>query len=120
MCRPSRSTIPLFDGSTARMRGPSSRAVPGTRDSGARDLRSDRLRAGLVDVVERRLGDPGEPGEAGVGDDAADRGLPGLRAEGVAAGLRHGVLQAEEGREAVVDAADRVEVAGRVVLRGGL
>jgi hypothetical protein len=34
---PSRSTVPDFDGSTARMVAPVSRTVPGTRDSGARD-----------------------------------------------------------------------------------
>src|SRR3954453_21098837 len=99
MCRPSRTTVPDFCVSTARMGRPSSRAVPGTRDSGARDRDPDRLWAGLVDEVERRLRDPGEPGEAGIGDDAADGGLAGLRAERVTARLRLGVGQADQGRE---------------------
>ena len=43
--------------------------------------------------------------------------LPRLGAERVAARLRHRVRQAEEGREVVVHAADRVLVAARVVLR---
>src|SRR5688500_9754393 len=106
MRTPSRSTVPDFDGSTARMARdlpPERPRAPATPASGAEP---DRLRTGLVDDVERRLGDPGEPGEPGVGDDPADRGLPGLGAERVAAGLRDRVRQAEERREVVVHAPD--------------
>ena len=76
-------------------------------------------RAGLVDDVERCLGDPAEPGEAGVGDDLADRRLAGLRAEREPP-LGERVRDAEERREAVVDAADRVEVVRDRVAGGGL
>ena len=78
------------------------------------------LRTRFVHVVEGRLGDPAEPGEAGVGDDLADGGLAGLGAERVAAGLRHRVGHAEERREAVEHPADRVQVRLDGVAGGGL
>ena len=78
------------------------------------------LRTRFVHVVERRLGDPAEPGEAGVGDDLADGGLAGLGAEGVAAGLRHRVGHAEERREAVEHPAHGVQVRLDGVAGGGL
>ena len=59
-------------------------------------MRLGRLGTDLVDQVERRLGRAPEPGEAGVGDDLPDRGLSGLRAERVAAGLGQRVRHAQQ------------------------
>ena len=59
--------------------------VPGSVTGASAPSSTSRSGPRFVDVVERRLGDPAEAGEAGVGDDLADGGLAGLGAQGVAA-----------------------------------
>src|SRR6476469_11127885 len=66
--------------------------------------------------IERSLGHAPQCGEACAGDDLAQPGLTGLCAERGADVLRQGTRRAEQGREAVVGGADRVEVAADVVV----
>src|SRR4029079_4965285 len=76
--------------------------------------------ARLEDEVERGLRGPAEPGEARVQHHLTDRGLAGLCPQGVPAALRQRVGHAEEGREVVVDPADRVQVVRDRVAGAGL
>src|SRR5215218_7763268 len=74
----------------------------------------------LEDEVEGRLGGAPEAREAGALDDLAAAGLAGLGAEREPDLLGQGRRRADERREAVVHAADRVEVLLDPVAGGGL
>ena len=89
-------------------------------DAARARLRAGLLGAGLEDEVERGRRDLAEAGEAGLGDDRGDPGRAGLRAEREPDGLGERGGRAEQRREAVVGAADRVEVVLDAVAGGGL
>src|SRR6201999_641609 len=73
-------------------------------------------RSGFEYEVERSLRSAPEAGESALGDDFAQPGFAGLRAERSADFLRKGCRRANQGGGGVEDAADRCQIVGDVVV----
>src|ERR1700722_7382604 len=74
----------------------------------------------FVDDVEGRFGGTAEASEAGRGDDVSDARFAGLRAEAQSNFLRARRWRAKQSREAVINAADRIEIVLELVVGKGL
>src|ERR1700722_7247417 len=74
----------------------------------------------FVDNIERRFGGTAEASEARRGNDVSDACFAGLRAEAQSNFLRARRWRAKQGREAVVNAADGIEIVLELVVGKGL